>query len=782
MRGKSPLIASNLVALCDSPAHHKAAKGLGLASIFLSYSREDVAAAKALARCLERAGHLVWWDRHIHGGSEYADEIETALGEADAIVVLWSTAASHSAWVRDEAAEGRDSGRLVPLLLDSSPPPLGFRQLQSISIAGWSGRGNPPEFAAIKAAIERTSGRPHPPAASPSAPAPRRGLIVASIAALALLLAVAAGYFLLRGGPAKAEPTIAVLPFADLSPGRDKAFLAEGVAEAILTVLAKEPGIKVIGRSSASQLEEAGKAAPEMRKAMGITHVLEGSAQSIGNQLRMSVRLVDAEDGSQIWAEEYDRRLDNIFTVQDEISRAVATRLRGSIGRAPAPMTKATSADAYTLYLAARAKMRDRRISSLREATVLARQVLAADPNYAPGHALYAELIEHMSFDNYGTLPPERAKQLAMPHARKAIALEPDSSEGYAALGMILDGEPAIAPLRKAIRLDPARAELRLWLAGAYHSVGKNEEAFREVRAGSQMEPLWPSVIATEAGILAASERFGEAEAVIRQFERRGGSAARAAKMRADIAGWYRGDYSEAIRLIRQAVKADPETPLANPSLAWMYGALGLTDQAKARAKDLPLYSRLYIAGDFAAVADAGRSDGKSMWSKPDPDIAIDAMAIERDWKSIVELYEAYPQSLRLVCGDLRNWTVQMGINLASALKAQGLEAEAGKFVNCVAGNLKRTGAGPVRSPYLGSNGLRMMWAQLRAIEGRSDEAFALLSRAVEGGARTRLGAGISHLPAFDGLRSDPRYARLDARFNQLMAQEAAEVRRLPAD
>ena len=99
-------------------------------------------------------------------------------------------------------------------------------------------------------------------------------------------MAATAGYFLLRGGTAKAEPTIAVLPFADLSPGRDKAFLAEGVAEAILTVLAKEPGIKVIGRSSAGQLHEAGSAAADMRKAMGITHVLEGSARSMGDQLQ----------------------------------------------------------------------------------------------------------------------------------------------------------------------------------------------------------------------------------------------------------------------------------------------------------------------------------------------------------------------------------------------------------------------------------------------------------------------------------------------------------------
>ena len=754
-----------------------------MASIFLSYARDDAAKAQALAKWLERAGHDVWWDRHIQGGSEYADEIEAALNRADAVIVLWSETAGHSAWVRDEAAEGRDSGRLIPLLLDSSPPPLGFRQLQSISIAGWSGRGNPPDSLAIKAAIAKLSG-PKSDKVKDRAHGPKRkGRRLAILSGLgAVLLMLAAGLYFMFGSRAEVEaPVIAVMPFSDLSPGRDKEFLAEGVGEAILTVLAKEPGLKVIGRTSASQLHDAGGAAADMRKAMGITHILEGSARSMGDQLRMSVRLINATDGQQLWAEEYDRKLDNIFAVQDEIGRAVATRLRGSLGPSPAATAQQTSADAYTLYLAARAKMRDRKTASLKEAMTLARQVMAKDPNYAPGHAVYAELLEHMSYDNYGNLPPERVKQLAMPHARKAIRLAPNSAEGYAALGMILDGDDAIAPLRKAIQLDPARGELRLWLAASYNMEDRNEEALREVRAGAQMEPLWSTIISAESGTLAASERYAEAEAVIRQYERRGGSAARAAKMRSDIAGWYRGDLSEGLRLARLAVKLDPEVPLVNQTFAFTYGSLGFTEQAKAAAKNLPRYTRLYASGDIAAVVEAGRRDGRAVWAQPDPDVVIDALAIKRDWAAIEKLYEANPKSLDLVCRDNRNWNVQMGINLMMALKERGRADDSRRFRGCVVAGLKKASAGPIRSPYMNNNGLRIMFAQLHALDGKHDKAFGLLHQAASRGMRTWIGTGLSYFPPFDRMKADPRYAQIDALLKQSARREAADVRRLLA-
>ena len=130
-----------------------------MASIFLSYAREDATKARTLAKALERAGHAVWWDRQIFGGSEFSDEIEAALKNADVVIVLWSEAAVRSAWVRDEAAEGRESRRLVPIMLEACSPPLGFRQVQSVSLAGWQGRGNPPHMQEILHAVAMRAGK-----------------------------------------------------------------------------------------------------------------------------------------------------------------------------------------------------------------------------------------------------------------------------------------------------------------------------------------------------------------------------------------------------------------------------------------------------------------------------------------------------------------------------------------------------------------------------------------------------------------------------------------------
>ena len=112
-----------------------------MSRIFLSYARDDVDAARHLAEGLDQAGHDVWWDRHLHGGSRFDKEIEEALSNAEAVVVIWSKASLDFAWVKDEAAEARDFERLVPISIGSARPPLGFRQFHTINLGSWNGHG-----------------------------------------------------------------------------------------------------------------------------------------------------------------------------------------------------------------------------------------------------------------------------------------------------------------------------------------------------------------------------------------------------------------------------------------------------------------------------------------------------------------------------------------------------------------------------------------------------------------------------------------------------------------
>lgn len=188
-----------------------------MARLFLSYSREDRHLVEPLAALLERAGHAVWWDRRIAGGSDFSAEIARELSAAAVVLVAWSNASVVSHWVKDEAAEGRDRGRLVPLLLDRTAPPLGFRQIQAVELAGWNGSGRPAAFDDLLRAIDLVGSsreRPVPdgPAPEPVAPAILKGpsklpWVLAGI--LATTLIAVALFFLLRQ-PQPAQPMATV--------------------------------------------------------------------------------------------------------------------------------------------------------------------------------------------------------------------------------------------------------------------------------------------------------------------------------------------------------------------------------------------------------------------------------------------------------------------------------------------------------------------------------------------------------------------------------------------
>ena len=193
-----------------------------MARVFLSYDRDDVAKARTLAQALESAGHAVWWDSHIKGGTEYSKEIEKALDDAEAVVVLWSRKSIESAWVRDEAAVGRDRGRLVPIRLDETNAPIGFRQYQNFDLSAWKGRGNPTQLQEILTSIDGLTGeRPEPrtkvtPAADTARRQSSRTVRLALIAAL-VCAAIAVAYFLVNRSGKSSVPVVAVAA-ADNSP------------------------------------------------------------------------------------------------------------------------------------------------------------------------------------------------------------------------------------------------------------------------------------------------------------------------------------------------------------------------------------------------------------------------------------------------------------------------------------------------------------------------------------------------------------------------------------
>jgi adenylate cyclase len=189
-----------------------------VARIFISYAREDLAAAQAFAGALEGAGHDVWWDHQLRAGSRFSWDIAAALRNAEAVVVLWSKHSIESPWVQDEAAEGLEGSRLVPVALDQSKPPLGFRQYHTIDLAGWRNGGT---------ALQQ---------------------LADVIAAKAAGIAISQPPPLREASPT--QPAICVLPFANKSGDPAQDYFSEGITEDVVTDLSKISALSVIGHNT----------------------------------------------------------------------------------------------------------------------------------------------------------------------------------------------------------------------------------------------------------------------------------------------------------------------------------------------------------------------------------------------------------------------------------------------------------------------------------------------------------------------------------------------------
>lgn len=590
--------------------------------------------------------------------------------------------------------------------------------------------------------------------------------------ATVLLIAGGAGAWSIHSFSTRAQVSLAVLPFADLSPTHDKAYFAEGVAEEILSSLATEEGIRVLGRTSARQI--VGDADPrKVRAALGVTHLLEGSTRTAGNDLRVNVRLIDTSDGSQIWEEEYRGAVSDVFKVQDQIATTVVKRLRGTFFDNQIKTAPTTAIDAYEAYLAARALMQDPKTDKLLQAWRMARQIVDAHPDYAPGHALYSAttyLLADTAY-TYGHIPFDKARPVAIAHAREAIRLAPNQADGYVALGLALDPPESLAPLQKAIALDRSRSSVRDNLGIDFDLLGRHEEAFEQYRLGVEIDPLSTALNNRYVASLAASGRSDEAFRAIDTFVRRGGSEAQAWRFRG-FANSLLGNESEAIAARQRGLALDPQLPYQAEWLAMQFNLLGLDDQEARYRPGLAPYLQLFLADDRGALKARVLRDGPKAWSANKFDFAIFSLARARDWPAIVQLYDVRPADQRDLCSP----PSALAPFIAMALVRQGRGVEGAPILGCVQRNLARKLAMRFRSPDEAPGEPEMWQASLLALRG-DPQALDWLDKAVR---RHWLGqyysSQLADWPQFDAFRGDPRYGALQMQIDSMIARERAEV------
>lgn len=441
--------------------------------VFLSYARVDRAVAARLADALSAQGIDLWWDAAIETGARFSADIERELAAADAVVVLWSAASVQSTWVLDEAAAGRDRGRLVPVLLDGTLPPLGFRQFHATDLAGWKGRAGDPRLGALVAAIRKLAdgGQAGPAAQSASASAsataaapgpsgPSRRRLIGGAAGLAVLAAAGVGAYRFRAAPAAAgTATIAVLPFANLSGDPAQAYFSDGLSEELRSALGQIPGVQVVGRTSSERFR-AVEDPVQVARQLNVSHVLTGSVRRSPTTIRISARLIDGQTGRESWAQDYDRPAGDALVIQSSIATAVLGALNKLVGAGAQAISVGgtTNAEAQALFLQgstyAQADVDEaqylRRIAKLDAA-------IALDPNYAEAwrfKAIALGGVEAFKTDHAAAM---RYRRAALAAAARAVEIEPNSARllgTYAQqLTLNLKMREAIATAQQAIRI-----------------------------------------------------------------------------------------------------------------------------------------------------------------------------------------------------------------------------------------------------------------------------------------------------------------------------------------
>ena len=479
-----------------------------MARLFLSYAREDVATASLVARNLERAGHTIWWDRHVGGGARFAKEIASALKDAEAVVVLWSQHSIDSSWVQDEAAEGRDGGRLVPVSIDGSIPPLGFRQFQSVDLAGWRGRRNAAAFRILEQAID--SALKGERIEAPARPVTRKwspsGWRIRAATGVALvLLALAIAAWLSGWNPLRAPDgpiAVAVLPFDAIPADPANTPFAEGLSEEISGELARNPRLQMIGRTSAAMFKDSDADATTIGRKLRVAYLLDGTVRRAGKQVRVGVELVRASDGVRLWRRSYNGTIDDIFAIQDRIGQSVEGQLRASfVGKeGVTARSLATRGDVYGYYLTARGLLREpgnfagSREESIERAEALLRNAVALDPNYAPAWAqLSGTYLVRGELGMGGT---RNLQQAAAAYADRALSLSPQLAEAHYAKARTQvrsegRSEANLRGLQTAARLDPNNADVWFSLGNYYNWSGDFEAELAARRKAVALEPLW---------------------------------------------------------------------------------------------------------------------------------------------------------------------------------------------------------------------------------------------------------------------------------------------------
>jgi len=324
-----------------------------------------------------------------------------------------------------------------------------------------------------------------------------------------------------------AGPAIAVLPFLNLTPERENEYFSDGMTEELAGALARVPGLRVVSRTSVFALKDKGLDARQIAERLGVEFLVEGSLRKIGDRIRLNAQLVSAADGCDLCSDSYERTMEHVFTLQEELSQSIVAALPLSRSASAVDLVRqpTSAVDAYTLYLRGRYSAHKRTVEGLTLALEYFEQAVEKDPGFALAHAGLAECWALRGFLEFGDLLPCEAMPKAKAAALEALRLDPGLAEGHIWLGVVQflfdwDWVGAEREFRRALQLQPEHAYAETWYATFLSAMGRHEEAMQRIRHAHALEPLSLSIRLCIGRFHFFARRYGEALEIIEEILR----------------------------------------------------------------------------------------------------------------------------------------------------------------------------------------------------------------------------------------------------------------------
>lgn len=637
------------------------------------------------------------------------------------------------------------------------------------------------------------------------------------LAILTLLLLVGGGIFWLyqRGGdtpvtaaPAAgptaeatgSRPSIAVLPFVNLSNDPENEYFSDGLAEQLLNDLARVEGIEVVGRTSSFAFKGRNLDLRAIGKELGVAHILEGSVRKAGNRVRISAQLVSAGNGLNLWSASYDRELTDVFAVQEQIATQVIEALRVSLLGAEAQRLRARptrNLEAYDAYLRGMQQLARASWGSLRQAAAEFRRALVLDPRYILAHVGLAEAYVTLAYS--GAVTPEEALDVAGPAIERALAIDPELPDAHAVRGWIENSRGDSAAAERSYRRGLQEAASLGFAPVHYGTFLLSHMRYAEARdmllTAVEQDPLSPQLLFVLAYAYDGVRDYASALAVLTRASEIDPNNPTSLWSRAVIQYWSLGSVDRALPELAEARRIDPHDPEipSLTALAWL--DLGdpersskWVEAARALDPEHPLTRRAAVAlalfrGDVAGAATIsrvaveevlpGRFESRlaflrALRLEPGADLAWLQARYEQFYPGLAAGRRVFEQSGFWMVLMPREYALAE-IDLAAILiergqheRAQALLLDAWTFVE--------------RSPPTGMFGNGVMAASIHALRGESQRAITALRTAIEAGWIENWWWTLRYDPSLASLRKTREFQAIVASIEAKTAAEHARV------